>query len=34
MANLAAYMSNFKEDFVSDGAGNWALRAPASAPAD
>jgi hypothetical protein len=26
MANLAAYMSNFKDEFASDGAGHWSLR--------
>jgi hypothetical protein len=26
MRNLAAYMSHWKDDFVSDGDGNWSLR--------
>ena len=26
MANLAAYMSNFRNEFESDGAGRWSLR--------
>jgi hypothetical protein len=26
MANLAAYMSHWKDEFASDGAGNWSLR--------
>lgn len=26
MGNLAAYFSHWKDDFVSDGGGNWSLR--------